>query len=233
MGERLTESRENNKGYYIPGFVSEADVKAFNEYPAPMRGLGSRAAMFVIDMTHAFVEDQYPYGFSRTGIPCTENIGKLLMLARQSRIPIFYTRTDRRSKALENIVDANSYKARLNRELNACSNEIMESIAPAEGDIVIEKSAPSAFFGTPLAALLNRLRIDSIIVTGMTTSGCVRATAVDAFSYKYRIIVPIECVADRSQISHEVTLFDLSMKYAHVMHLSDLAELLEREQAAD
>jgi nicotinamidase-related amidase len=70
--------------------------------------------------------------------------------------------------------------------------------------------------------MLNYLKATSLVITGMVTSGCVRATVMDAFSYNYRVFVPIECVADRSQISHEVTLFDLDLKYAYVLPLKDV-----------
>jgi nicotinamidase-related amidase len=82
------------------------------------------------------------------------------------------------------------------------------------------------FFGTQLHAVLHALRVDSLIVTGMTTSGCVRATVNDAFMLNYRVVVPLECVADRSQLSHEVELFDMGAKYADVVNVGDLVAML-------
>jgi nicotinamidase-related amidase len=102
------------------------------------------------------------------------------------------------------------------------AHEIPEIIEPEPGDVIITKSKPSAFFGTALAAVLNYHGVDTTIVTGMVTSGCVRATAVDAFSYNYRVIVPIECVADRSETSHQINLFDLDTKYADVTPLDEV-----------
>jgi len=94
---------------------------------------------------------------------------------------------------------------------------------------VITKTKPSAFFGTPLASILTYLGIDTIVLGGMVTSGCVRATVIDAFSHNYRVIVPLECVADRSPTSHEVNLFDIDMKYADVLPLAEvLAHLVRR-----
>ncbi len=87
---------------------------------------------------------------------------------------------------------------------------------------MVTKSKPSAFFGTPLASMLTYLGVDTLVVTGMVTSGCVRATVVDAFSHNYRVVVPIECVADRSATSHQVNLFDMDMKYADVLPLADV-----------
>ena len=86
---------------------------------------------------------------------------------------------------------------------------------------------PSAFFGTLLPSLLTYHGVDTVIVTGMTTSGCVRATAVDAFSYNYRVIVPVECVADRSPTAHLANLFDIDMKYGDVVPAAEVREYIE------
>lgn len=214
-------------GFYIPERIPKEDVRSFSRFPVPKRGFGKMPAVIVVDMTQAFVEDRYPYGCSKTGKPCTRSIRKLLDAARPRNVPIFYTRADTRSRAIESMAEPESKISQINRELDPLSNEIMQEIAPREAEIVVEKAAPSGFFGTPLVALLNRTRVDTVVVTGMTTSGCVRATVVDAFAYRYRVIVPIECVADRSQISHEVSLFDLSMKYAHVMPLLEVVKSIE------
>ncbi|MFQ6010728.1 MAG: isochorismatase family protein, partial [Nitrososphaerales archaeon] len=202
------------------------DVNSFSRYPKPQREFGENPALLVVDMTHAFVDDKYPFGFSKTGLPCVKAIKDLLDVARPLSVPVFYTKNDRGSWAIERIAEPSSTRSQALGSLDARSNEIVEDIAPREGEIVIEKVAPSGFAGTPLVALLNRIRVDTVIVTGMVTSGCVRATAVDAFAYKYKTFVPIECSADRSQISHKVSLFDLSMKYANVLPLSEVLQNL-------
>src|SRR5205807_5244844 len=100
-------------------------------------------------------------------------------------------------------------------------------LQPLEGEVVINKhDRPSAFFGTPLASLLVYHRIDTLIVTGMSTSGCVRATVVDAFQFNFLVIIPHECCADRSQISHKVSLFDMHMRYADVADTADVIRYL-------
>ena len=216
------ESRFYSNGSYIPDIIPEEDVNSFSRYPKPQREFGENPAVLVVDMTHGFVDDKYPMGFSKTGLPCVKAIKDLLDVARPLKIPIFYTRNDRRSWAIEKIAAPTSSRAQALSKLDPRSNEIIDDIAPGENEILIEKAAPSAFCGTSLMALLNRIRVDTLIVTGMVTSGCVRATAVDAFAYKYKTFLPIECAADRSQISHKVSLFDLSMKYAHVSPLSEV-----------
>jgi nicotinamidase-related amidase len=107
-------------------------------------------------------------------------------------------------------------------------NTITPLLEPKTSEPVIEKSKPSAFFGTPLIAMLNYLGVDSLIITGMVTSGCIRATVVDAFSYNFHVNIPVECVTDRSRISHEVTLFDIDTKYANVMPLDQVILELDK-----
>jgi nicotinamidase-related amidase len=89
-------------------------------------------------------------------------------------------------------------------------------VAPEEGDILVPKRHPSAFFGTPLVSYLVEAGVDSLVVTGCTTSGCVRSSVTDAFSYNFRVSVPADAVYDRSPVVHEVNLFDMAQKYADV-----------------
>ncbi|WP_220270037.1 isochorismatase family protein [Marinitenerispora sediminis] len=106
-------------------------------------------------------------------------------------------------------------------------NEIVAEVGPEKGDILVEKRKPSAFFGTPLMSHLTMLRADSLILTGTTTSGCVRATAVDAVSYDLRVTIPHEAVFDRSVLSHKATLLDVHMKYADVTDTDDVLAHLD------
>ncbi len=109
---------------------------------------------------------------------------------------------------------------------------IAEALTPQPGEVVIDKGAkPSGFFGTPLASYLTFDGADTVIVTGMTTSGCVRATVLDAFMNNFNIIIPHECSADRSQMSHKVNLFDMHMKYADVLSLDETIEWLKETVA--
>jgi isochorismate hydrolase len=92
--------------------------------------------------------------------------------------------------------------------------------APEAGDILLPKKHPSAFFGTPLVSYLIDLGADTLVITGCTTSGCVRGSVVDAFAYNFRVLVPEDAVYDRSRVSHAVNLFDMAAKYAEVMPTS-------------
>jgi isochorismate hydrolase len=106
-------------------------------------------------------------------------------------------------------------------------NEIVAEIAPQTGDIIVRKQKPSAFFGTPLMSMLNEVHADSVLVTGTTTSGCVRASVIDAFSYNLKVSVVEECVFDRGQASHKINLFDMAMKYADVVSLKESIDYID------
>ncbi|MFQ5911709.1 MAG: isochorismatase family protein [Nitrospinota bacterium] len=209
---------------------SQEDLKYFEKgHPGGRVGFGSRAAVVVVDMSRAFVEDEYPLACEKTGRPCAAAIGRLLDAARSVEIPVFYTTGI--------VFDQPVLKGRWKSDhegpllMNPRSNEIVEDIAPRPGEIVIRKSKPSAFFGTDLNAYLIYHNVDTLIVTGMVTSGCVRATVVDAFSLNYRVTVPIECSADRSDTSHKVSLVDMHMKYADVVPLDEVIAYLEGVRA--
>jgi isochorismate hydrolase len=104
---------------------------------------------------------------------------------------------------------------------------IKEEFAPHPGDLVIYKERASAFFGTPLIAHLRRLGVESLIICGESTSGCVRASTVDAYSYGFHNVLVEECTYDRSMLSHKVNLFDLHHKYADVMHVGEVIAHLD------
>jgi nicotinamidase-related amidase len=110
---------------------------------------------------------------------------------------------------------------------NLDGNEIVTPIAPSPQDIVVLKQKPSGFFGTNMASYLTLLGCDSLIVTGTTTSGCVRATVLDAFSLNYRIALAEEGCFDRSQASHAVNLCDMNAKYADVVKTSEVLTFLD------
>jgi nicotinamidase-related amidase len=114
------------------------------------------------------------------------------------------------------------------RPRNIDGNEIMPQIAPQKSDLVIRKQKPSAFFGTNLIAYLNLLKCDSLIVAGTTTSGCVRASVLDAFNLNYRVAVVEEACFDRSQASHAINLADMQAKYADVMPLAEALDFMKR-----
>ncbi len=192
-------------------------------------GFGERPAVLVVDMSYAFVDDRFSSGYSRTGVPCAENIAKLLAVARERGVPVIYsTNDDRKSAQLMGHWKSRGARAVAGGEEGNLpyAHDIYPPVAPREGEAVLVKSKPSVFYGTQLAGLLIFGRVDTVIVTGMSTSGCVRGTVVDAFNLNFRVIVPEECVADRAQLSHKVNLFDIHMKYGDVLPLGRVLEYL-------
>ncbi len=144
---------------------------------------------------------------------------ELFRMARSRGIPIIYSTSETRKE-----VDPVGVRAthRLPKGSGKGAYEIREEFAPQPSDLVIYKERASVFFGTPLVPHLVRQGIDSLIVCGESTSGCVRASVVDAYSYGFHAVIVEECCFDRSLLSHKVNLFDLHHKYADVMHLEEV-----------
>ena len=177
-------------------------------------------------MTYGFIDSAFPLGHSATGYPAVAAIRRLLEHARPLGVPVFYSRSKSGATTCERGRWKGGGATAHPGMLDPKANTIVPDIAPQRGDIVIAKTWPSAFFGTDLPSYLIYHRIDTLIVTGMVTSGCVRGTAIDAFSYNLRVIIPEECVADRGQTSHKVALFEIHMKYGDVLPLHQvMAEL--------
>ena len=147
---------------------------------------------------------------------------RLFEAARGAGLPIFYTTDETSSEAR-----LQGFWTNWNRQrLDPADFEIRAEWAPQPGDIVIRKQRASAFFGTPLAAQLNMLGVRSVVICGESTSGCVRASAVEAQEHGFHVVVVEECCFDRNIVSHKVSLFDLHHKYADVMHLDEVVEHL-------
>jgi maleamate amidohydrolase len=144
----------------------------------------------------------------------------LFAAARRAGLPIIYTtrRVDTGG--------VHSTNRNIGREVDD-TYDIKAELAPAPGELVIYKERASAFFGTPLIAHLQQKRINSLIICGESTSGCVRASTVDAYSYGFHNVVVEECTYDRSPLSHKVNLFDLHHKYADVMHIEEVLAHLD------
>ncbi|MFL4982793.1 MAG: isochorismatase family protein [Xanthobacteraceae bacterium] len=151
----------------------------------------------------------------------------LFAAARAAGLPVFYTTMDVRPDSRPRAVTATKrQKLQTDPELYA----IRSDFRPEPGDTVITKQRASAFFGTPLAAHLTQLGVRTLVICGESTSGCVRASAVDAYSHGFHVVLVEECCFDRSLLSHKVNLFDLHHKYADVMHVDEVIAHLETLQ---
>ena len=153
---------------------------------------------------------------------------RLFAAARLAKIPVFYTTMDVRPNSRPE--GLNPTKRREPRN-DAEAYAIRPEFKPEPDDVVITKQRASAFFGTPLQAHLTQLGVRTVIICGESTSGCVRASAVDAYSYGFHVVLVEECCFDRSVLSHKVNLFDLHHKYADVLHIDEVETRLRGERA--
>jgi maleamate amidohydrolase len=189
-------------------------------------GLGERPALLVIDMSVGFTDPASPLVCDLDGVVAA--IRRLLEAARSAGVLVVYTtvaygEADRRTAA----VFIDKVPALLTLEAGSRFVEIDPRLAPAAGEPVLTKLFASAFHGTPLATLLASEGCDSVVVTGASTSGCVRATAVDALQHGYRTVVPREAVGDRNPQAHEANLYDIDAKYGDVVSADEVIGQLE------
>jgi nicotinamidase-related amidase len=182
-------------------------------------GFGERPALLVVDMSCGFTDEASPLGADVS--PAVAEIQRLLAVAREAAVPIVFTTVSYDA----DLVEAGVWPRKIpgQRVLVEGSRwvEIDPRLARRAGETLLVKKYASCFFGTPLAAQLTAKGVDTIVVTGVTTSGCVRATAVDGCSAGFRVIVPRQAVADRWGPSHAMSLFDIDMKYGDVVDVED------------
>lgn len=189
-------------------------------------GVGRRPALVIIDMNNGFTDPESPLVCDLDDTVAA--IRKLLDAARRAAVPVVYT-TVSYGEGDKATAKAFIDKVPVLLTLEAGSRwvEIDERIAPRPEEPVLNKLFASAFFGTAFASLLASHGCDSVIVTGASTSGCVRATAVDVLQHGYRPVVPREAVGDRNQAAHEAALYDIDLKYGDVLSLDECLEALE------
>ena len=189
-------------------------------------GFGRRPALAVIDMTLGFTDPESPLACDLEG-PVAE-IARLLEAARRAGIPILFTTIAyRESDKLTAAAFIDKVPALLALEAGSRWAEIDPRIAPLETEPVLNKLFASGFYGTGLPSLLAAASVDTLIVTGASTSGCVRATAVDARQYGYRPVVPREAVGDRNASAHEANLYDIDAKYGDVVPVEETLAYLD------
>jgi maleamate amidohydrolase len=220
-------------------FLTERDKAVFAAGGFGARaGFGERPALVIIDVNWAFCgERPEPIleSIRKWRTSCGEEawvalgfIRKLLDAAHAKGLPVIYTtgegREDKWDRGSWSWKSSRTGEAGGGRGANLDGNEIAAPIAPSPQDIVVRKQKPSGFFGTNLASYLTLLGADSLIVTGTTTSGCVRATVVDAFNLNYRCTLAEEGCFDRSEASHALSLCDMHAKYADVVATSEVLE---------
>lgn len=225
-------------------FLTERD-KALAAKWAPERPewrLGEKPALLYIDLYRGVFGDQpqeiedaiaeWPHSCGMNGWNALPFLSELLDAARQAQIPVVHVTglPDELSGVAGWSVKEG--EPRTGRTMTAAEKyEIMPQVAPRAGEALIRKTTPSAFNGTPLMAHLNSLGIDSLIVGGESTSGCVRASVVDAKSLRFKVAVVEECVFDRHEAPHAINLYDMHQKYADVVPIQSVLASLGGERA--
>jgi nicotinamidase-related amidase len=194
-------------------------------------GFGERPALLVVDFVRAYTTPGSPL-YAAPGVPDAVRASvPLLNVARQTGTLVIYTTVAYAPDGRDGGQFVRKVPALLQLTHGSPLAQIVEELPPAPGDIVIEKKYASAFFGTHLAATLTADRIDTVIMVGCSTSGCIRASAVDGMQYGFRVIVPRECVGDRAVGPHEANLFDIDGKYGDVVGVAEAIAYLKAQGA--
>ena len=220
--------------------ISEEEQRAYGAagFGRPS-GLGARPALLVIDVQYRTVGTvrapfweaikEFPTACGEVGWRAVDALVPLVQLFRENGWPILYPHV---APKIANEGGRLAEKVPAIMGVAARGYEFVAEVAPRAGDVLLPKKHPSAFFGTALCSHLIDLAVDTVVVTGCTTSGCVRGTVVDAFSLNFKVAVPFDCVYDRGATSHKVNLFDMSQKYADVMPVTDLIARLKATKVA-
>lgn len=187
-------------------------------------GFGKKPALIVVDMVQAYFEPSCPlYAEVDDALAATV---KLIDAAREAWLPVIYTNVEFQAGGVDGGIFFKKVPVLEAFSVGSPLGAWPPGIAPAEGELVITKQYPSAFFGTSLASTLTSQGIDTLIICGLTTSGCIRATCIDTVSSGFIPIVVDEACGDRHSSPHEANLFDMNAKYADVISLAEALSTL-------
>ena len=224
-------------------FLSESDRVYDAAYPtfSDKRELGRRPALVLIDLYRlAFGDHPEPlleavrHNRSHLGLAgwsALPHLRRLLGAARDAGILVVHVTREVEISEWREVGRGDRAPSAQERAEREHSYGIFDQLAPEPGEPVLRKRSASVFGSTAIASVLNQLRIDTVIVAGESTSGCVRAAVVDARDLRYPVVVPEECVFDRTEASHAINLYDMHRKYAHVVPLSETLDYLVRVAA--
>ena len=201
---------------------TDADIFASQGLGQPLELTGP-FGLVVIDCTNAFVDPGFLGGGNIAG--AVRSMTGVLEAARRAEWPIAHTRMLFQADGSDANVFSRKIPTNLNMVPGSYETEFVDELVPREGELVIDKTLPSAFFGTGLAPWLTLRSVQTLVIIGATTSGCVRASVVDAMSHGFVPAVPADCVGDRSVAAHEASLFDMRMKYAEICDAATIAAL--------
>ena len=188
-------------------------------------GFGDRLAILVVDFANGWTDDSYAGGSRRLDSP-VENTAKLLAAGREQGVPIVYTTSPWRPRTADQMFKTAADVSEGFRPWDEHACQIDDRLKPATEDLVIQKESASAFAGTHLAGYLISLQCDSVLITGCSTSACIRATATDAKSLRLKPVLVGDCCGDRAAAAHVFTLFDIQARFADVVSVDEAIESL-------
>lgn len=219
-------------------YLSDADREHVSLMKRQAWGFGAQPALLLVDLYRAVFGTepqsllqamvQWPASCGLAGWEALPKIQQLLKAAREAAIPIVHvTGLPERESGIRSWASTDTDTGASRRSLlddiePVGLYEIVPEVAPLEGEVFLRKNAPSVFWGTPITAHLNAMGVDTLLVAGESTSGCVRASVVDGCTNGYRMIVAEECVFDRHEVTHAINLFDMHQKYADVLPVADI-----------
>jgi nicotinamidase-related amidase len=211
-----------------------SDEQAKEAYAAARLGgslaRGTRPGILVVDFSRGFTSPESDLGADLT--PQVEATRRLLGAARAKRLPVIFTTVGFEPSLKDAGLWPQKMPALAELKLGGRWVEIDPRLEPTPDETILVKKGASAFFGTNLAEILLTEKIDTVILCGATTSGCIRATAIDLLQHGYPALVPRECVGDRAAAPHEANLFDIQAKYADVVSLDETLDYLESTASA-
>lgn len=178
-------------------------------------GFGKRPALLVIDFVNGFVDPEILGGGNI--LEAVQATVPLLSFFRARRLPVVFTRIVYADDGSDAGLWCQKVPRLRNLTEDAPASQVVAALAPQAGDLVIRKTQASAFFDTHLGACLVSRGVDTLVMAGCTTSGCIRASAIDAMSMNYRAVVATDCVGDRALEPHRANLFDIGQKYADLL----------------
>lgn len=189
---------------------------------------GNRPVVVAVDLMRAYFEPGSPLCLPSKD--CLTSAARVLAAARRTGVPVVHTRVEYAADGSDGGVFVRKVGALRHLYGGGPLSELMPEVAPVEGELVITKQYASAFFGTSLASTLVARGVDTMVIVGVSTSGCIRATAVDAVQHGFVPLVVRDAVADRTAETHEANLFDLQAKYAEVVEEKTAVDYLEAQR---
>jgi maleamate amidohydrolase len=200
------------------------DLYSVAGYGQRLVGFGERPAVLVVDFQNAVTNERAPMGRSPLVHSAVDHTARLLPAAREAGAPVVFCTTSFEP----DLSDRGPWKiAAMDDWINGSWEAEVDARLWRDGDIYVCKKVPSIFFGTPVVSILTLHRVDTVILAGANTSGCIRASAIDSFSYGYRTIVPRECVGDQGLEPHDANLLDIGRRYVDVVPLQDVLDYFQ------